>query len=801
MTALLSSLEAATFYIDYATGSDGNAGTSQSTPWKRAPGMKGFAGSYNHVSGDRFIFKGGIRWPVDCFQMKITAGGSSDSNRDYYGADTSWFAGSSFTRPLFDFQHTLVGPGWTAGAGVLVEGCQYITFENIDLANHRTAPAINGNNTWGTATICLSTVSYFTLSNCVVRDWDMATPIVLGSSGGGGIIRVNSGDQNRVLRCTFHQKNVAVKSGTSIWNIGEVGYSEICYTATAVMSAQWVHNNYMHHLLDPTDVAAHTNVMLCPGGLRAFNNIIHDISPFAQIIFVAPGYFGVGAQDWIYNNIVYNVSQPCIAIDTDGRNAQTAGSHIFNNTLVGSNPIGNCIRVGHRNNGPFPLLEVRNNHFITDGNPILKDNLAFNGGIVTEFIASGNIHHGKAQAGSFGYSAGNRYAPASSGAPTAATLGMNLSSIFTMDVYGNPRVSQWDIGAHQYGGASKSLAAGASGSPSSSPATPAPAPDPAPAPAPAPDPAPAPSPGDSGQLFDNYSFESGYTGWTSSGNQMVTSSAPYVAVDQKNLVAFNTGQSAPNGVLAQTINTTAGQTYTLEFSVGVLAYNANEQRLQVTVTGSGTLLSRTLSLYGNGIGTPKWSDQSFTFVADSSETTVAFKDVSVVTHDLDLLLDQVSVTATGGTPAASGFANGGFESAYEGWSQSGYQYVGSSSYFQGAEGSNLVVFNAGDMPANAVLSRSFATTPGQKYRLSFQLGVYSYVWGEQRISVEAQGNGALLSASASINGSRGGRVAWAPQSFTFVADSSVTRLTFRDVSPTSFSIDMLLDKVQVQPVN
>jgi hypothetical protein len=53
---------AATYYIDYVSGSDSYNGTSTSTPWKRAPGMVGFAGTYTHSAGDVFVFKGGVTW-------------------------------------------------------------------------------------------------------------------------------------------------------------------------------------------------------------------------------------------------------------------------------------------------------------------------------------------------------------------------------------------------------------------------------------------------------------------------------------------------------------------------------------------------------------------------------------------------------------------------------------------------------------------------------------------------------------------------------------------------------------------
>lgn len=68
-TSTLVTASASTYYIDYA------------------PGMNGFEGSYSHTAGDRFVFKGGVTWPVSCFQMRIAAGGSSDSVRDRYESD------------------------------------------------------------------------------------------------------------------------------------------------------------------------------------------------------------------------------------------------------------------------------------------------------------------------------------------------------------------------------------------------------------------------------------------------------------------------------------------------------------------------------------------------------------------------------------------------------------------------------------------------------------------------------------------------------------------------------------------
>ena len=62
-----------------------------------------------------------------------------------------------------------------------------------------------------------------------------------------------------------------------------------------------------------------------------------------------------------------------------------------------------------------------------------------------------------------------------------------------------------------------------------------------------------------------------------------------------------------------------------------------------------------------------------------------------------------------------------------------------------------------------------------------------------------QGQNTLLSPTISIFGSGGGQTIWYPKSYTFVADSGTTTLTFKDVSPATDALDLLLDHVRVTP--
>ncbi len=160
----------------------------------------------------------------------------------------------------------------------------------------------------------------------------------------------------------------------------------------------------------------------------------------------------------------------------------------------------------------------------------------------------------------------------------------------------------------------------------------------------------------SGSLF-NGSFETDFTAWTIIGNLSIQSAAPYAATSGLKLVAFNQGDSTPNGVLSQTFATIPGRGYTLSFDAGVLAYNTSPQTMQVTVTGVGSLLSQTITLNGLGGGANRWVARNSAFVADGSTITLSFRDVSTTTNNLDLLLDNVRIVADS-TPGADSDGDG-----------------------------------------------------------------------------------------------------------------------------------------------
>lgn len=118
---------ATTYYIDYASGSDGNLGTSRAIPWQRAPGMVGFQGQYAHAQGDSFIFKGGVTWPSSVLPLTMVASGGV-GNPDTYTVDPTWFTGASYAPPIFD-------GGGTIGNLIFGSAVSNITINGLKFQN------------------------------------------------------------------------------------------------------------------------------------------------------------------------------------------------------------------------------------------------------------------------------------------------------------------------------------------------------------------------------------------------------------------------------------------------------------------------------------------------------------------------------------------------------------------------------------------------------------------------------------------------------------------------------------------
>lgn len=450
----------ATYYIDFATGSDANPGTTQSSPKKLHPYMRGYAGTYTHTAGDRFIFKGGVTWPNSCFTMNVLAGGTSGSP-DYYGVDQTWYTGGSFVAPIFDAGGVELNGGFDVFVLLnLGTAPSYITFDGFDMRN-----------LFWTGPKSFSQVAFFNLSvshdvtiaNCWMHNWTHGTL----ASGTTDILKCVIGSNSSpwnpgcvVTGCLIDGENAANSTNGSSSGEGTYAYSgnilnttvrnaasgfivtgdPANHTVPQVVSGCNIGPSYVS--FDPNE---HPDGLFMNGGnyFQWHDNYIHDCN--VEVVFTGEGS---GDEDtYIWNNVIWNgTTHSPIEIDNTYSGARIWAYH---NTLVSGSFPG--VRVINRGNGPLGVLDFRNNFVISDAGAVSIDA----GGSITHYTNQNTVVMPTASASVNGFNAATLWKPQSTNQPcynAGQSLSTVLSGALANDILlvTRPQGTRWDAGAYEW---------------------------------------------------------------------------------------------------------------------------------------------------------------------------------------------------------------------------------------------------------------------------------------------------------------------------------------------------------------
>jgi hypothetical protein len=350
-----SNLFAATYYVDYSTGSDGNNGTSKTTPWQHAPGMQtctSLCKSTTIKAGDSIILKGGVTWPNASFQWSLPGG--AVGNPVYVGVDKTWYTGSSWTRPILTAGGTLITNNndtmfWVPG---------YVTVDNFEITGFYWNSSCVGLSYGSCSVFEAGQYSGQTWENLYVHGWTHAGTDGSTSSGATSIVALGGTGSTVAHDNVIDGSDVpGDHSATAFFNGPSIAYNNyIRQVASGFIStgSTSIHDNYI------TDVGpAYCNMPVtkyagncthengfednADSGLNFYNNVISNVS-VGLAVWIAP-YPGYTATMWnnviyaIHDNQVFGVAPPvysstyCAGKTSNGY-CSAAGSYvIYNNTI------------------------------------------------------------------------------------------------------------------------------------------------------------------------------------------------------------------------------------------------------------------------------------------------------------------------------------------------------------------------------------------------------------------------------------------------------------------------------------
>lgn len=192
-------LNATTYYVDITSGADTNAGTSKATAWAHAPGMHNCTNTCSTTTinaGDSIILKGGETWPNASFMWTLPVGAAG--NPVYIGVDKTWYAGSSWSRPIMNAG----GVGIMNNGGVMFMMGANTTVDNLEITGYYWDSTVCNTGTYGQCVIFnAGQTTGQTWENLYVHGWTHAgadhtstsgiSSVIQGGNSGAGVAHDN----------------------------------------------------------------------------------------------------------------------------------------------------------------------------------------------------------------------------------------------------------------------------------------------------------------------------------------------------------------------------------------------------------------------------------------------------------------------------------------------------------------------------------------------------------------------------------------------------------------------------------
>ncbi|MDE3199597.1 MAG: hypothetical protein KGN79_01650 [Acidobacteriota bacterium] len=309
-------LFAATYYVDFGSGSDNNSGTSTTSPWQHAPGMQTCANvckSTTVQAGDSIILKGGVTWPNSSFMWSLPGG--SAASPVYIGVDKTWYAGSSWTRPILTAGGVAIGNNYDTMFTVP----PYVTVDNFAITGFYWDGTSCSGAPYGDCGIFnAGQRSGQTFENLYIHGWTHAGTDASTSSGVIDIFSFGGNGQNVAHDNVIVGTDVAGDhSVNAFFNGPGTAYNNYIKQVSSGFIVSYGVSFHDNHIEDVGPAycnepfpqyagnCSHENGFEDNGdiGLDFYNNVITNVSA-GLAIWIAPN---PGYTAYLWNNLIYAV--------------------------------------------------------------------------------------------------------------------------------------------------------------------------------------------------------------------------------------------------------------------------------------------------------------------------------------------------------------------------------------------------------------------------------------------------------------------------------------------------------------
>ena len=485
---------ATTYYIA-ANGSDSNNGTTKTTPWAHAPGMPNCAStcaSTTPVAGDSIIFRGGDTWHYAASTAPAVGGGwdwtwsGSSGSQIYIGVDKTWYSGSSWARPIINFDNPLNSGGYVTSCtydyatnqGLNLWSGSYVTVDNFEWTGMCVAASV----TYGDAMIIKWGGNYNQFTNNYFHGWTQSSisyiTILMGPNVGGEVTHTIIAGNVADGSDTYCTGGGSCEASFAYGDGYDIHQNVIRYVMNVFIGNVYtVHDNLFEYIYEGNSNYTHGNIIESNGTLAGvpifiYNNIFRHTDIGVGI------WLGPGTGEYVFNNVSFDNGNPTNCYMFAGSSTGSTFLYFYNNTSDSA-----CnIRLTNTGSSPVPFVGnayFKNNHFINYSPAALTSVYSEDSGVTATVVDNGSeVYQTEAAANGQGYLPGNNYAPTLASGATVTASGGNLTgscSTFSADnalcsglasvseatrpsaaypaisIVARPTSGFWNAGAYQFG--------------------------------------------------------------------------------------------------------------------------------------------------------------------------------------------------------------------------------------------------------------------------------------------------------------------------------------------------------------